>query len=189
MTFNQMMIQFSAPTLCNIKCGNMFFTKSKEFNKYYFDNWKKTFYEMGFSTFSLKLSDETTAILVLNLSWINKILNQNLAKKYLEKKHYSSTNTSNFLNELFSRMIENPDFPHEVGIILGYPVEDVIEFEKNQGHNCKYCGYWKSYSDVEKAKACQNKYKDCSIKCRFLYDQGYSLFQIINTYKKEQKAA
>ena len=37
-------------------------------------------------------------------------------------------------------------FPHEIGVILGYPVEDVIEFEKHQGKNCKYCGCWKRYS-------------------------------------------
>ncbi len=184
MTFNQMMIHFCAPTLCNIKPGNLFFAQNKIFSKSSFKNWKSDFFKRGISLFSLELSESSTAILAINTCWVRKLLGDSLVKAYLADKGYKEGGAFDFVEELFSRMLENEGFPHEVGIILGYPVDDVIEFENNQGHDCKYCGYWKSYSDVENAKRCQCKYKECSCMCRSWYDQGYSLNQIIKEYKK-----
>ena len=40
----------------------------------------------------------------------------------------------------------NGDFPHEIGLLLGYPPEDVIGFIENRGQNPLYIGYWKVYS-------------------------------------------
>lgn len=34
-----------------------------------------------------------------------------------------------------------------MGILLGYPIEDVIGFMENKGHNCLFTGYWKVYHD------------------------------------------
>ncbi|MDO4270821.1 MAG: DUF3793 family protein [Eubacteriales bacterium] len=42
-------------------------------------------------------------------------------------------------------------FPHEIGLFLGYPIEDVIGFIRHAGRNCKLCGYWKVYGDAEAA--------------------------------------
>lgn len=44
------------------------------------------------------------------------------------------------------------EFPHEIGLFLGYPVEDVKGFIRNEGKDCLYSGYWKVYSDVERKK-------------------------------------
>lgn len=40
------------------------------------------------------------------------------------------------------------EFPHEIGLFLGYPVWDVEGFIKNKGLNYKICGYWKVYDDL-----------------------------------------
>lgn len=44
------------------------------------------------------------------------------------------------------------EFPHEVGILLGYPIADVEGYIRNNGENYQWCGYWKVYHNVEKAK-------------------------------------
>ena len=41
--------------------------------------------------------------------------------------------------------------PHELGIFLGYPVEDVTAFMEGKGAPCLACKYWKVYQDVENA--------------------------------------
>lgn len=41
--------------------------------------------------------------------------------------------------------------PHELGVFLGYPVEDVIAFIESNGAPCIVCKYWKVYQDVENA--------------------------------------
>ena len=56
------------------------------------------------------------------------------------------------LNHLKLRVIESGGFPHEIGVFLGYPLVDVLGFIKNEGKNCKFCGYWKVYGDEHEAR-------------------------------------
>lgn len=48
--------------------------------------------------------------------------------------------------------------PHEIGIFLGYPLEDVICFMKHPNDKCMMIGYWKVYNNVEYAKIIFDKY-------------------------------
>lgn len=48
--------------------------------------------------------------------------------------------------------LEGTDFPHEIGLFLGYPPVDVEGFRRNGGRNCKLCGPWKVYGPVEEAR-------------------------------------
>jgi hypothetical protein len=52
-------------------------------------------------------------------------------------------------------------FPHEVGLFLGYPLDDVQGFIKNQGSRYKLCGAWKVYGDVERARNHFRRYDLC----------------------------
>jgi hypothetical protein len=65
-----------------------------------------------------------------------------------------------FLKRL-QEQFTNEQFPHEVGIFLGYPADDVLGFVEHNGQNYKLCGYWKVYGDVERAKACFRQYDEC----------------------------
>ena len=42
-------------------------------------------------------------------------------------------------------------FPHEIGLLLGYPLKDVKAFIENSGKNYLLSGYWKVYHDKERA--------------------------------------
>lgn len=65
------------------------------------------------------------------------------------------------LNRLSKRIAEESEFPHEIGIFLGYPTEDVEGFIANKGDNFKLCGCWKVYGDEEKAKRLFINYDRC----------------------------
>lgn len=39
-------------------------------------------------------------------------------------------------------------FPHEIGLLLGYPVEDVRSFVEKEGREFLYSGYWKVYGNL-----------------------------------------
>lgn len=56
------------------------------------------------------------------------------------------------LSHLKKRLSQSEAFPHEIGLFLGYPLEDVIGFCRHKGEGCKLCGYWKVYGDVESAR-------------------------------------
>lgn len=40
------------------------------------------------------------------------------------------------------------EYPHEMGVFLGYPLKDVTGFMENDGKNYAHLGYWKVYHDV-----------------------------------------
>lgn len=46
---------------------------------------------------------------------------------------------------------EGAEFPHELGILLGYPPQDVSGFIENKGRNFLYTGYWKVYGNVQES--------------------------------------
>ena len=189
MSFNKMMIHYCAPTFCGIKSGNMFFIKNEEYSEISFNQWKEAFFIHGIMTFAIKISDTTTGILTCNVGWCRRILDDAMVKAYLCDKGYHSSSIVDFVETFASRIKNQNGFPHEIGVILGYPIDDVIEFENHQGKDCKYCGCWKSYTDIEKAKECKCNYKRCSCLCERWYEEGYTLVQIINEYKKIKSAA
>lgn len=52
---------------------------------------------------------------------------------------------------------------HEVGLFLGYPLEDVRGFIENEGRNAKIAGYWKVYGDPRSALAKFDAYRKAEI--------------------------
>lgn len=44
------------------------------------------------------------------------------------------------------------EFPHEMGVFLGYPLHDVKGFIEHRGRNYLCSGYWKVYRNEKKAK-------------------------------------
>lgn len=70
-------------------------------------------------------------------------------------------------------------FPHEIGLFLDYPVCDVEGFIRHRGEDCKLCGYWKVYGDVEAAKKRFAAYDSCrDYLCRGLSD-GRTIAQLL----------
>ena len=52
-------------------------------------------------------------------------------------------------------------FPHEIGVFLGYPLEDIVGY-LNDPKGCIFSGAWKVYADPEKKKRLFEKYRRCS---------------------------
>lgn len=69
--------------------------------------------------------------------------------------------TQQRIDRLAEKIVGSGDFPHEIGLFLGYPVEDIQGFIDNKGENYLLCGYWKVYSDEERAKRIFNSYNKC----------------------------
>jgi len=93
---------------------------------------------------------------------LTKTLNKADVRYILEELGYQTQALKHCLNCLRERFTnchrEKQEFPHELGLFLDYPAEDVIGFVMNKGKDCRYCGYWKVYSDVEKAKKIFHRY-------------------------------
>lgn len=79
---------------------------------------------------------------------------------------------------LRSRLGKCGEFPHEIGIFLGYPVEDVRGFIANEGRNFKACGTWKVYGDGERAAGLFESYRRCTEYFCSMVERGARIVQL-----------
>ena len=80
---------------------------------------------------------------------------------------------------LKERFFHKTEFPHEIGLFLGYPIEDVKGFRKFGGSGCKMCGYWKVYDNVEQARRVFDSYDKCREFTAAQIRAGYSILQVV----------
>ena len=88
------------------------------------------------------------------------IYDTNILENYLQKKHNNeflkslgydtSASTKNIVNYLKIRY-NIFHCPHELGVFLGYPLDDVKEFMSCTPKKCLLCGYWKVYNNCQSA--------------------------------------
>lgn len=88
---------------------------------------------------------------VYHIGALEKLLCCPLNRKFLEERGYPCKSAAQSIRLLKERMQED-DFPHEIGIFLGYPLEDVQGFIDDPAAKTGLCGYWKVYADLEKNK-------------------------------------
>lgn len=101
-------------------------------------------------------------LLVYRSRCLTKHLQDRKIQAYLYSIGYpSSASLDETLTYLGKRIKENSNFPHEIGLFLGYPIEDVLDFLWHRGKNYKLSGYWKVYSNEKRAKKIFNKYTKC----------------------------
>ena len=109
----------------------------------------------------LKRLDGRTLLLLYNERLLNKRLCEDEVRRMFCGFGYGNCKNCPQYLERLSRRLEGENFPHEVGLFLGYPVEDIKGFIDNKGRNFLLCGYWKVYSDADGARKTFNRYNNC----------------------------
>lgn len=70
------------------------------------------------------------------------------------------------------------EFPHELGVLLGYPVEDVKGFIHHGGKNSLLAKYWKVYQNKEKAEQLFGLYDEAREQAMEEIIKGYPLAKV-----------
>ncbi|GAB6956392.1 hypothetical protein JCM13369A_29390 [Mediterraneibacter glycyrrhizinilyticus JCM 13369] len=83
-------------------------------------------------------------------------------RTFLETKGYQCDNFVCCINRLIMKLREEPNFPHEIGLFLGYPLEDVKGFIENKADCSKCSGCWKVYGNEQEALKLFEKYQKCA---------------------------
>ncbi len=138
---------------------------------------------------TMNISNNTTLFFVYNKPLLEKTLKNPGTAFFLIKEGYKPLKSvESHVNRLCLRIIEansgKSDFPHEIGIFLGYPLEDVKGFINNKGKNCKMCGYWKVYGDKEKAGDMFRRYTECRRICFLKASAGLPLSELCVCHNK-----
>lgn len=178
--FEMLMVNHCSPTLAGIKTGNLF--------SYYFDclnQLKNQISDVNYILNSkgvhvrlLRNTHNRALIYLYRPNELLKDLSECDVKDLLCKSGYSICNIESCIERLSDRLGERTEFPHEIGLFLGYPLKDVKGFIENNGRNFKHVGYWKVYGDEHQAKRTFARYKKCTnIYCKKL-SQGSSILRL-----------
>ena len=118
--------------------------------------------------------------LVLYMGWIRlqEDLKQEKTWELLKKCGYTCCDVKYSIAHLKERLRNLNNFPHEIGLFLDYPVEDVIGFIENKGDNFKCCGYWKVYGDESAAVKQFARYDKCRLIYTKLWNAGRSILKL-----------
>lgn len=118
-------------------------------------------------------------VLVYSPPYLKRVLTKPVNKAYLRLDGYPvDENLDQMLQYMSARMRHSAGFPHETGIFLGYPLEDVLGFIKNKGQNYKLLGYWKVYSNEAAARQIFDVYKYCETTFMTKFYEGVPLINI-----------
>lgn len=83
-------------------------------------------------------------------------------------------------------MEDRAGFPHEIGLLLGYPAKDVMGFIENNGKDFLYMGYWKVYADLPKCKRIFRAYSQARERMIHLVSRGMKIDGILRLHNLNQ---
>ncbi len=166
---NETLVRCCAPTMACLKTGNMFSSAfdSREQMTEELRYLNQRLGKKGLRILPLRWRDGKALLYLYRPKLLERDLRDPLSRKLLAECGYTCGNAGVCLARLISRLRAGEDFPHEVGLFLGYPPADVDGF-MHRKDECKICGLWKVYDDVHGAvrqfarcRHCTKVYLDC----------------------------
>lgn len=160
----ELVVRYCSPTLAGIKTGSIFscmFADVDEMRRSV-RKLNKVLIRKGLRVIPLRHRANRTLIYVFRPSNLSRDLQDSTACKLLSERGYCCEAPEKCVVHLIRRLNQLRDFPHEIGLFLGYPPEDVYGFIENKGDKCKCVGCWKVYGDEITAQKTFEKYKKCT---------------------------
>lgn len=160
----EMLIKQCSPTLAGIKTGNLFacfYNDESEMNRS-LRCWNKRLTKKGLRVIPVRYRDGRALIYVYRPAKLNRDLKHDIAVKLLQERGYCIKSSEHCLIHLIKRLYDYEEFPHEIGLFLGYPPEEVHAFIENKAERCKCVGCWKVYGDVDESKKIFERFNKCT---------------------------
>jgi len=179
--FEEIVINQCSPTMAGLKTGNMFSyqMQSKAELLSSIRKLNKILVKRKVRLILLKYDGKRALLYMYRPDFLKRDLSEKLALKILSEKHYPLESPEHCITELIKRINNNSEFPHEIGLFLGYPPVDVWGFIKNKAQREKCVGTWKVYGDVNAAQKKFLQYKKCTNYYRKCFQKYNSLDQLI----------
>jgi Protein of unknown function (DUF3793) len=147
--------------------------------------------KLGLNYIELRENDKALIVFIYSEELLKKVISNYKSLNFLGSIGYENCfNIKEVLQKLKERYsIYN--CPHELGIFLGYPLEDVKDFMECTEKKCLACGYWKVYNECNKAKtvfALFDKVKEHTAENILIGNRHINLSNILkDKFEKNQK--
>ena len=126
----------------------------------------------------LKKEGNRALVYVCRKSYLQEDLNRPGVASFMKKYGYESTDADKAIETLAKRLKNIDDFPHEIGLFLGYPLGDVIGFIANAGKNSKCSGCWKVYCNECQAIKKFAQFEKCRRVYKEMWQKGKCVSQL-----------
>ena len=164
MSFEESLVKNASPTLANIKASNLYnfhFATAEEADDA-INHFNSLMNPKGIYVDFVRREKDFYLIFVYRVSKVKNILANEEVHSFLMEKGFPDTgDVYGYIDVLKKKMAKGEDFPHEIGVFLGYPLPEVKAFIETGGRDCKFCGDWKAYHDEQYARCMYCKYKHC----------------------------
>lgn len=180
----QLALQCS-PLLTGLKISNLLIVRNDN-AKYVVEMFKDT----DILCFVLRVAHEKTTFLLYKFEELSEYMKAEKVRKLMAMLGYKNSNFEQVLATFRKRYDkftkDEIEFPHEMGLLLGYPVEDVYGFMENKGRDSLYTGYWKVYDNLSEKLSIFEKYNTAKEIVIRLVSCGVSISEIVDIYGKNK---
>jgi len=167
------LIEHCSPTLACLKTANLFSfaCSSRDELRHHIRDCNQCLFGTGVSLTVLAERERSALVYVFRRDKLVEDLKKPGVKELLARYGYERFSPGAALSMLRQRFRNCREFPHEIGLFLGYPLGDVRGFIENGGKNCKCSGCWKVYGNEQEVLRLFEKYR----KCREAYRKSFRL--------------
>ena len=160
----ELLIRCCAPTLAGLKTGSMYACpyEKRETLLGELGRLNRLLSPRGLRILPLRFGPDRALLYLFRPEELARDLRCPHAQKILAEAGYEDLRPENCMRCLIERLRSREDFPHEIGLFLSYPPEDVQGFIDNRAHNYKRICAWKVYGDEERAQRTFEQYKKCT---------------------------
>lgn len=158
------LVRNCAPTLAGLKTGNMFTCPCNDKAALLSDLRKlnKRLSPKGLRLLPLRFSETKALLYLFRPAKLRQDLSEKTAEELLRCHGYDTGSCEKCVVQLAKKLRRKEEFPHEIGLFLGYPPEDVHGFICQGPDCCKCTGCWKVYGDAEAAQKKFAQFKHCT---------------------------
>lgn len=158
----ELIIRHGAPTLAGLKTGSVFQCPYQDAGMLLRElrQLNVQLSPKGLRILPLRFSQNRALLYLYRPGRLKRDLKQTDAACILRERGYCPENCSLCVAKLGKKLRQGGEFPHEIGLFLGYPPEDVRGFMDNG--ECKCTGCWKVYGDEAEARKTFALYKKCT---------------------------
>lgn len=150
----------------------------------------KIFRNTAVSCYALYTSEEKTTFLIYRNDKLERYLGLPDTERLMAYFGYSNQGLGRILRSVAGKYRAHMDghrcFPHEIGLLLGYPPGDVMGFIENNGKNCLCSGYWKVYSNMTECKRIFRGYSYARERVIHMVSRGMDIADILAIYELHQ---
>lgn len=177
---SQLVLQ-CAPLIVGLRISSLFIIHRHNLGRLY-----GLLRDSGICYYLLYVTKEKVVILLYRLQRLSVYLRKEEVRVFLADQGYTAYQLEDILRVLRQRYQDyyrkQREFPHEMGLLLGYPLEDVRGFIRYKGRNCLYAGYWKVYDDAKGKRELFGMFELAREMLAELLQNGADIRDIIENY-------